>query len=83
MLQGVPAAPASQAAWRVAPQDGEVEEFFRLPVEQVAQIMATTSEFKENCTLVICDWLLRHGYITPDMKGHLKLLTGLRSGDCS
>lgn len=60
-----------------------MEEFFRLPVEQVAEIMAATSEYKENCTLVICDWLLRHGYITPDMKGYLGLFTGLRSGDCS
>ncbi len=33
--------------------------------------------------LVIIDFLIRHGYITPEMPGYLQLVTGLRSGDCS
>ncbi|PRW61448.1 nudix hydrolase chloroplastic-like [Chlorella sorokiniana] len=65
------------------PQDGEVEEFMRMPVHRVAEIVATTNEYKENCALVIIDWFMRHGYITPDMPGYLDLLRGLRSGDCS
>jgi len=41
------------------------------------------SQYKENCALVIIDWFMRHGYLTPDMPGYLELLHGLRSGDCS
>ena len=40
-------------------------------------------QYKENCGLVIIDWFLRHGYLTPDMPGYLALLRGLRAGDCS
>lgn len=47
-----------------------------LPVECIVQ-------YKENCALVIIDWFIRQGYITPDMPGYLELLRGLRSGDCS
>ncbi|KAI7844901.1 hypothetical protein COHA_001550 [Chlorella ohadii] len=65
------------------PQDGEVEEFMCMPVHRVAEIVATTNEYKENCALVIIDWFMRHGYLTPDMPGYLELLHGLRSGDCS
>lgn len=69
-------------------QDGEVEEFMRLPLSQVASIIAAGPEasgdaFKDNCNLVIIDFLLRHGYLTPDMKGYCQLLVGLRAGDCS
>lgn len=45
--------------------------------------MATTADYKENCVLVIVDFLLRHGYLTPDMPGYLEVVKGLRSGDCS
>jgi hypothetical protein len=55
----------------------------RLPVREVAHLMATTTDYKENCNLVIIDFLIRHGYLTPDMPGYLQLLAGLRSGDCS
>lgn len=41
-----------------------------------------TPQYKDNCCLVIIDWLFRHGYLTPDMPGYCQLLTGLRSGDC-
>ena len=64
-------------------QDGEVESFERLPVARVAELMATTGHYKENCCLVIVDFLVRHGYLTPDMRGYLELVAGLRSGDCS
>ncbi|EFN51490.1 hypothetical protein CHLNCDRAFT_27994 [Chlorella variabilis] len=65
------------------PQDGEVEEFMRLPIHRVAELITTTDEFKENCTLVICTFLIRHGFLTPDMPGYLHLLRRLTSGDCS
>lgn len=74
------------------PQDGEVSEFFRLPLHKVAQLVAqgrpdsssgSSDVFKDNCNLVIVDFLLRHGMLTPDMPGYLDVLRGLRAGDCS
>ncbi|KAG2497144.1 hypothetical protein HYH03_004735 [Edaphochlamys debaryana] len=65
------------------PQDGEVSEFTLRPLEEVADLVANTTEFKTNCNLVIIDFMVRHGYITPEMPGYLKLVSMLRSGDCS
>lgn len=42
--------------------DGEVESFELVPVKHVANIIRSTEFFKENCNLVIIDFLFRHGY---------------------
>ena len=55
----------------------------RLPVERVAEVMATTDHFKENCCLVITSFLIRHGFLTPDQCGYCGLVQVLVSGDCS
>eukprot|EP00887_Chlorella_sp_A99_P004711 scaffold4.g4711.t1 len=67
----------------IGSQDGEVQEFGRLPLDDVAAAIARTDDFKDNCNLVIVDFLLRHGYLTPDMPDYLALLAGLRAGDLS
>ena len=54
-----------------------------MPLEEVARLISDTDEIKDNCNLVILDFLIRHGYIEPDQPGYLQLLTGLRQGDCS
>ncbi|KAH7652059.1 Thiamine diphosphokinase protein [Dioscorea alata] len=64
-------------------EDGEVDSFRLIPVDDVANIIRRTEFFKPNCTIVIIDFLFRHGYISPDDCGYLKLLQSLRSGDCS
>ena len=64
-------------------QDGEVESFMRLPIAEVADLVANTDEFKDNCNLVIIDFLIRHGHIVPEQPGYLALLAGMRQGDCS
>ncbi|XP_050373696.1 nudix hydrolase 20, chloroplastic-like isoform X2 [Argentina anserina] len=64
-------------------QDGEVESFKLIPVEHVANIIQRTQFFKPNCSLVIIDFLFRHGYISPECFGYLDLLQSLRSGSCS
>jgi len=46
--------------------DGEIAEFMLWPAERVAEIVRDTAEFKFNCNLVIIDFLIRHGHITPD-----------------
>ncbi|GMH20526.1 hypothetical protein Nepgr_022367 [Nepenthes gracilis] len=64
-------------------QDGEVEDFKLIPVPHVANVIRMTQFFKPNCSIVIIDFLFRHGYIRPEDAGYLKLLQSLRSGDCS
>ncbi|KAE8698378.1 Nudix hydrolase 20 [Hibiscus syriacus] len=64
-------------------QDGEVESFKLIPVKQVSNIIKRTQFFKSNCSIVIIDFLFRHGYITPECFGYLDLLRSLKSGDCS
>jgi len=46
--------------------DGEVDEFFLLPIEEVLQIVSKSDDFKTNCNLVIIDFAIRHGFILPD-----------------
>jgi len=65
------------------PQDGEVEEFMLWPMSKVMQVVAEGVQFKPNCQLIIIDFLIRHGHITPEQHGYLELLASLRSGDCS
>ena len=64
-------------------QDGEVESFQRLPIEEVANIIANTDKFKDNCNLVIIDFLIRHGFIKPEQEDYLELLAGLKLGPCA
>ncbi|MEN8167304.1 MAG: DUF4743 domain-containing protein [Pseudomonadota bacterium] len=57
--------------------DGEVAEFYLIPVEEVAQIVRETDEFKLNCNLVIIDFLVRHGIIAPESPDYLEIAQGL------
>lgn len=59
--------------------DGEVEEFYLWPVEQVLESVRDTAEFKFNCSLVVIDFLIRHGVIAPDDPDYLPLIAGLRA----
>ncbi|KAJ3553337.1 hypothetical protein NM688_g3668 [Phlebia brevispora] len=47
------------------PLDGEVESFELLPLSEVTHRMRT-GLFKPNCAVVLLDFMIRHGYITPD-----------------
>ncbi|KAL1189222.1 Nudix hydrolase 20 [Cardamine amara subsp. amara] len=64
-------------------QDGEVESFKLIPVAEVANVIQKTSFFKDNCSLVIIDFLFRHGFIRPESSGYLDLYQRLRNGGCS
>jgi 8-oxo-dGTP pyrophosphatase MutT (NUDIX family) len=57
--------------------DGEVESFRLMPVEEVAEIVRTSDDFKQNCNLVIIDFLVRHGFIRPEDPDYERLITGL------
>ncbi len=58
--------------------DGEVEEFFRWPLARVAARLRDTEDYKFNVALVILDFLIRHGFLTPDEPEYLDLVRGLR-----
>ncbi|EXJ14733.1 DUF4743 domain-containing protein [Imhoffiella purpurea] len=62
--------------------DGEVEAFYRLPVEEVRDLVRDTGEFKLNCNLVIIDFLVRHGIIPQTDPDYLAIIGGLRSPLC-
>ncbi|RPA88021.1 hypothetical protein BJ508DRAFT_409936 [Ascobolus immersus RN42] len=47
------------------PLDGEVEEFYLWDVEKVKEELAL-GNFKPNCGVVLIDFFIRHGIITPD-----------------
>lgn len=61
--------------------DGEVAGFELLPVEAVADIVQKSQEFKLNCNLVIIDFLVRHGLISPEHPDYLEIIQRLRSLD--
>ena len=72
--------------WEFEPTavDGEVESFERMSLSAVAEAVAygQPAAFKPNCNLVVIDFLVRCGYLTPETPGYLRLLAELRSGDC-
>lgn len=45
------------------PVDGEAEDFQLMTIEEIHLRLA---EFKPNCALVIIDFLIRHGFVTPE-----------------
>ena len=59
--------------------DGEVETFQRIPVMDVLELVRDSDAFKLNCNLVIIDFLIRHGLITPEEPDYLELVCGLRA----
>jgi hypothetical protein len=51
-----------------------------MSLQQVADIIATSDAYKPNCALVIMDFFLRHGALSPDEPGYLGLAQALRQG---
>ncbi|KAL3913428.1 MAG: hypothetical protein SGILL_006497 [Bacillariaceae sp.] len=66
------------------PVDGEVEEFFLWSIDQIKESMDPDfpDPIKPNCYIVIIEYLLRQGYISPETPGYLDIVRELRSGDC-
>lgn len=61
------------------PNDDEVESFMLWPIAKAIETVRTSDEFKFNVNLVIIDFAIRHGLITPDDESHyLDLLLHLR-----
>lgn len=60
--------------------DGEVERFELVPLASVASLVAHTDRFKDNCNLVIADFLVRKGFWEAGERGYLDLVAGVRRG---
>ncbi|KAL5497787.1 hypothetical protein ACEPAH_2718 [Sanghuangporus vaninii] len=59
------------------PLDGEVEAFEFLPLSEVVLRMHK-GLFKPNCALVLIDFMIRHGHITPETEpNYLEIVTSL------
>lgn len=68
-----------QASFVPVNNDGEVESFMLMPLADVAAIVRDSFEFKFNCNLVIIDFLIRHGFLTPDSESdYSAICTGLQ-----
>ena len=59
--------------------DGEVEAFYLVPVEEVVEIVHDTDDFKPNCSLVVLDFLVRHGVLTAGHRDYEAVVEGLRA----
>ena len=57
--------------------DGEIVEFALMPAAEVVERVRRTDDFKFNVNLVILDFALRHGLLTPDDPEYLDVATGL------
>ena len=60
--------------------DGEIEDFMLWPLAEVAACVRDTDRFKFNCSLVIIDFLIRHGHLTPESDpDYVRICRGLRN----
>ena len=65
-------------AFKPVNTDGEVHAFHLWPIDRVAAIVHDTDDFKFNCSLVVIDFLIRHGMITPEHPEYVDCVKGLR-----
>ncbi len=59
------------------PSDNEVESFQLYPIEELLDIVENTQDFKFNCAVVVIDFAIRHGIITPEHPDYLALQSGM------
>jgi isopentenyldiphosphate isomerase len=57
--------------------DGEIADFRLMSLKEVASILDDTEAFKFNVAPVVIDFLIRHGYLTPEHPDYVDLATGL------
>jgi hypothetical protein len=58
--------------------DGEIESFALWPISQVRERLSASEDFKFNVALVNIDFLIRHGYLSPEEPGYVDIVEGLR-----
>ncbi len=60
--------------------DGEIDEFMLMEAREVLARVRDTDDFKFNVNLILIDFALRHGLLTPEDPDYLALVAGLRAG---
>ena len=64
--------------------DGEMAGFRLTPIDEVCELLASEEPlFKPNVGVVLIDFLMRNGFVSPDDPSYLQLLGALRSAECS
>jgi 8-oxo-dGTP pyrophosphatase MutT (NUDIX family) len=58
--------------------DGEIEDYRLMPIAEIMRRTAETQDFKFNVALVNIDFMVRHGFVTPDDPDYLEIVAGLR-----
>lgn len=73
------------AGYKPTPVDGEVDAFFTWSMAEVLGSLAQDfgDPLKPNCYLVVVDFLLRKGLLSPEAEGYLDVLKELRGGTCA
>jgi isopentenyldiphosphate isomerase len=67
------------ASWSPQQRDGEAESHTLWSLAKVRRTVEATREFKPNCSLVIIDFLLRHGQVPTSDPAFASLVSRLRS----
>ena len=57
--------------------DGEIESFRLMELDELRAILSASQDFKFNVALVTIDFLIRHGHIAPDEADYSDLALGL------
>ncbi len=57
--------------------DGELQDFYLWPIEEVLERIRETNNFKFNCALVIIDFAIRHGLINADEPDYAEIVQAL------
>lgn len=65
------------ADFRPVNKDGEIASFRLMELEEVESILSAGEDFKFNVALVMIDFLIRHGHLTPDHPDYSDLALGL------
>ncbi len=61
--------------------DGEIASFHLMPVDEVMTLVRETDAFKPNCAVVLIDFFLRHGLLTPaGTPDHAAIVEALAAG---
>jgi hypothetical protein len=57
--------------------DGEIASFALMPLDEVERILAETTDFKFNVGLVVIDFMIRMGHLTPERADYCDLALAL------
>ena len=65
------------ADFKPSNRDGEIASFRLLHLDKVEQVLASGEDFKFNVALVVIDFLIRHGHLTPGHPDYSDLALGM------